>query len=173
MAAVVETHELKRSFGPEVALAGLSFGVEPGEGVALARALLHDPEVLFLDEPTAGLDPEATRDVLDLLAGLAAERGRTVLLCTHFLAEAGRLCQRMAILHRGKLRAFGRPDELAAELWRGTPVELDLGAAADERTVAALRTGRGVVSADPTASGARVCLEDRSALPPLVAMLVH
>ena len=61
----------------------------------------------------------------------------------------------MAILHRGQLRAFGRPDELAAELWRGTPVELDLGSAADERTLAALRTGRGVVSADPTASGAR------------------
>src|SRR5207237_2294584 len=89
--------------------------------VALARALLHDPEVLFLDEPTAGLDPEATRDVLDLLAGLASEQGRTVLLCTHFLAEAGRLCQRMAVLDRGRLRAFGKPDELAAGLWRGTP----------------------------------------------------
>ncbi|MBV9283791.1 MAG: ABC transporter ATP-binding protein, partial [Acidimicrobiia bacterium] len=77
--------------------------------VALARALLHEPEILFLDEPTAGLDPEATRDVLDLLATLAAEHGRTVLLCTHFLGEAGRLCQRMAVLHRGRLRAFGRP----------------------------------------------------------------
>src|SRR5207302_2314102 len=99
--------------------------------VALARALLHDPEILFLDEPTAGLDPEATRDVLDLLASLAAEHGRTVLLCTHFLGEAGRLCQRMAVLHRGRLRAFGRPDDLAARIWRGVPVELDLGAPAD------------------------------------------
>src|SRR5436309_3610207 len=116
--------------------------------VALARARLHDPEVLFLDEPTAGLDPEATRDVLDLLAGLAAERGRTVLFCTHFLGEAGRLCQRMAILHRGRLRAFGRPDELARDIWRGVPVELDLGAAADERTIAALRSARGVMAAE-------------------------
>src|SRR5438270_6637551 len=141
--------------------------------VALARALLHDPEVLFLDEPTAGLDPEATRDVLDLLASLAADRGRTVLLCTHFLGEAGRLCGRMAVLHRGRLRAFGRPDELAARLWRGVPVELDLGAAADERTLAALRVGRGVLSAEATTNGARVQLEERAALPPLVATLVQ
>ena len=141
--------------------------------VALARALLRDPDVLFLDEPTAGLDPEATRDVLDLLANLAAEQGRTVLLCTHFLGEAGRLCQRMAVLHRGRLRAFGRPDDLAAELWRGVPVELDLGAPADERTLTAMRAGRGVINADATPNGANVRLEERAALPPLVATLVH
>jgi ABC-2 type transport system ATP-binding protein len=141
--------------------------------VALARALLHQPEILFLDEPTAGLDPEATRDVLDLLASLAAEQGRTVLLCTHFLAEAGRLCQRMAVLHRGRLRAFGRPDDLAANIWRGVPVELDLGAPADERTLAALRNGRGVISAKATAIGARVDVEERAAMPSLVATLVQ
>jgi ABC-2 type transport system ATP-binding protein len=141
--------------------------------VALARALLHQPEILFLDEPTAGLDPEATRDVLDLLATLAAEHGRTVLLCTHFLAEAGRLCQRMAVLDRGRLRAFGRPDDLAASLWNGTPVELDLGASADERTLAAIRNSRGVISAVSTPSGARVEVEERAALPPLVATLVQ
>jgi ABC-2 type transport system ATP-binding protein len=141
--------------------------------VALARALLHEPEILFLDEPTAGLDPEATRDVLDLLATLAAEHGRTVLLCTHFLGEAGRLCQRMAVLHRGRLRAFGRPDDLARSIWRGVPVELDLGAPADERTLAALRNGRGVLDANATATGARVEIEERTALPPLVASLVQ
>jgi ABC-2 type transport system ATP-binding protein len=141
--------------------------------VALARALLHQPDILFLDEPTAGLDPEATRDVLDLLATLAADQGRTVLLCTHFLGEAGRLCQRMAVLHRGRLRAFGRPDDLAARIWRGVPVELDLGAPADERTLAALRNGRGVLGAQPTPSGARVDIEERAALPALVATLVQ
>ena len=57
--------------------------------LALARALLHDPEVLFLDEPTSGLDPAATRDVIDLIGALATEHGRTVVLCTHFLGEAG------------------------------------------------------------------------------------
>ncbi|MBV8161408.1 MAG: ABC transporter ATP-binding protein [Acidimicrobiia bacterium] len=141
--------------------------------VALARALLHEPDILFLDEPTAGLDPEATRDVLDLLATLAAEHGRTVLLCTHFLGEAGRLCRRMAVLHRGRLRAFGRPDDLAARIWRGVPVELDLGAPADERTLGALRGGRGVIAAQPTPAGARVDIEERAALPPLVASLVQ
>jgi hypothetical protein len=79
----------------------------------------------------------------------------------------------MAVLHRGRLRAFGRPDELAARLWRGVPVELDLGAAADERTLAALRAGRGVLSAEATSNGARVQLEERAALPPLVATLVQ
>ena len=141
--------------------------------VALARALLHEPEILFLDEPTAGLDPEATRDVLDLLASLAAEHGRTVLLCTHFLGEAGRLCQRMAVLHRGRLRAFGRPDDLAKSIWRGVPVELDLGAPADERTLAAIRQRRGVLTATATPTGARVEIEERGALPPLVATLVQ
>jgi len=141
--------------------------------VALARALLHEPEILFLDEPTAGLDPEATRDVLDLLASLAAEHGRTVLLCTHFLGEAGRLCQRMAVLHRGRLRAFGRPDDLAARIWRGVPVELDLGAPADERTLAAIRNGRGVLTAASSPTGARIEVEERAAIPPLVATLVQ
>ena len=87
--------------------------------LALARALLHDPEVLFLDEPTSGLDPTATRDVIDLIGSLATEHGRTVVLATHFLGEAGRLADRMAVLHRGRLHAFGRPDEIAADLWHG------------------------------------------------------
>src|SRR5205085_4247337 len=87
--------------------------------LGLARALLHDPEVLFLDEPTSGLDPAATRDVVDLIGSLATEHGRTIIVCTHFLGEAGRLAHRMAVLNRGRLRAFGRPEELAATRWGG------------------------------------------------------
>src|SRR4026207_230363 len=96
-------------------------GPSPGrrKRLALARALLHDPQVLFLDEPTSGLDPAATRDVIDLIGSLATEHGRTVVLCTHFLGEAGRRANRMAVLHHGRLRACGRPDDLAAELWDG------------------------------------------------------
>ncbi len=100
--------------------------------VALGRALLHDPDVLFLDEPTSGLDPEATRDVIDLIGSLATEHGRTVVLCTHFLGEAGRLAHRMAVLDQGRLLAFGTPAELAGSIWKGLDVGLDLGAAADE-----------------------------------------
>jgi len=140
--------------------------------LALARALLHDPEVLFLDEPTSGLDPAATRDVIDLLASLAAEHGRTVILCTHFLGEAGRLAHRMAVLHHGQLHAYGRPDELAARLWDGVDADLDLGAPADERTVALLVELDGVQAAEATGDGLRVRVDDREAMAAVVAMLV-
>jgi ABC-2 type transport system ATP-binding protein len=77
---------------------------------ALARALLGDPEVLFLDEPTAGLDPVATREVHELIDGLR-KRGVTTFLTTHRLDEAERLCDRVAILNTS-LRTIGRPGEL-------------------------------------------------------------
>jgi hypothetical protein len=79
----------------------------------------------------------------------------------------------MAVLHRGHLRAFGRPDDLAAQLWKGVPVDLDLGSPADERTLAALRNGRGVIGAQPMPTGARVDVVERAALPALVATLVQ
>jgi ABC-2 type transport system ATP-binding protein len=139
--------------------------------LALARALLHDPEVLFLDEPTSGLDPASTRDVIELIGSLAAE-GRTVVLCTHFLGEAGRLAHRMAVLHRGRLRAFGKPEELAATLWDGLAADLDLGAGADERTLAAIVAIDGVLAAAASPTGAAVRVRDRTALAGIVAALV-
>ncbi len=140
--------------------------------LALARALLHDPEVLFLDEPTSGLDPAATRDVIDLIGSLATERGRTVVLCTHFLGEAGRLAHQMAVLHHGRLHAFGRPDDLAAQLWDGLDADLDLGAPADDRTLATLVSIDGVQAADVTPGGVRVRVHDRETMAAVVAMLV-
>jgi ABC-2 type transport system ATP-binding protein len=86
--------------------------------VALARALLSDPLVLFLDEPTAGLDPVATRDVHELIDGLR-ERGVTIFLTTHRLEEAERLCDRVAILNT-TLRTIGRPGELRDQLFAKT-----------------------------------------------------
>ncbi len=83
--------------------------------VALARALLNDPAVLFLDEPTAGLDPVASREVHELIASLR-ERGVTIFLTTHRLEEAERLCHRVAILNT-RLRLIGRPDELRQRLF--------------------------------------------------------
>lgn len=83
--------------------------------VAVARALLSDPEVLFLDEPTAGLDPAASRDVHELIAALG-RRGVTIFLTTHRLEEAEKLCDRVAILNT-TLRTIGRPDQLRDELF--------------------------------------------------------
>jgi len=140
--------------------------------LALARALLHDPEVLFLDEPTSGLDPTATRDVLELIGSLATEHGRTVIVCTHFLGEAGRLAHRMAVLHRGRLQAFGRPDELASELWTGLEAELDLGAPIDERALALVQAVDGVAGATPSVDGVHVRVRDRDVVAVVVATLV-
>jgi ABC-2 type transport system ATP-binding protein len=140
--------------------------------VALARSLLHNPEVLFLDEPTSGLDPTATREVIGHMAALAREQGRTIMLCTHFLAEASRLCRRVAILQHGRLVAFGRPADLAASLWPGVAVDLELGAAPDERALAAVRALPGVLSAESLAGGARVWVHERDVLARVVASLV-
>jgi ABC-2 type transport system ATP-binding protein len=86
--------------------------------VALARTLLSDPEVLFLDEPTAGLDPVAFREIHELIDGLR-HRGVTIFLTTHRLEEAERLCDRVAILNT-TLRTIGRPDELRDRMFART-----------------------------------------------------
>lgn len=139
--------------------------------VALARALVSDPELLFLDEPTSGLDPAATADVLELIATLTRQRGRTVVLCTHFLAEAGQLADEMAILDRGQLVTAGRPTDLAASLWPGIEVDLDIGEPADGPTVARLHRLPGVSAVAVTAIGATVTIGARADIPRIVAAL--
>jgi ABC-2 type transport system ATP-binding protein len=141
--------------------------------LALARALLHDPEVLFLDEPTSGLDPSATRDVIDLIGSLATEHGRTIVLCTHFLGEAGRLADRMAVLHRGVLHAFGRPEEIAADLWDGVDADVDLGAPISADDGATLERLPGVLRVASMPGGALVRLERREDVPTVVRALVE
>ena len=91
----------------------------------IAMALVHDPAVLFLDEPTTGLDPEVRADMWSEIGRLAAERGKSVLLTTHYLEEADQLAERIAIVDRGKVVAEGTPDELKREL-RGDAIHVDL-----------------------------------------------
>lgn len=167
--------ELLERFGmahrADVRVQGFSTGQR--KRVALARALLHDPELLFLDEPTSGLDPVATRDVIDLIGSLAAEQGRTVVLCTHFLGEAGRLASRMAVLFGGKLHAFGTPAELAGELWSGTEVRIDLGRTADVSLLDTLGGVPEVLQAVPIERGVLARIAARDAVPALVAACVR
>jgi ABC-2 type transport system ATP-binding protein len=167
------TDEVLERFGMADRADDLTQGFSTGQRkrVALARALLHEPELLFLDEPTSGLDPAGTRDVIDLIGRLAAE-GRTIVLATHFLGEAGRLADRMAVLHRGRLRAFGRPSDLAADLWAAATADLDAGRPLDADELAALATVPGVLHAERTAAGGRAHLRDRSVVPSVVAALV-
>jgi len=80
--------------------------------LAVARTLLHRPQLVFLDEPTAGLDPVAASALRDDLAGLAAREGTTIFLTTHNLTEAERLCHQVGVLKKGRLMATGTPGEL-------------------------------------------------------------
>jgi ABC-2 type transport system ATP-binding protein len=91
--------------------------------LSIACALVHDPEVLFLDEPTSGLDPQARRNLWDVLRSINAE-GRTVVLTTHYLDEAEVLCDRVAIVDRGRLLQLGAPAELVRGL--DSPVRISI-----------------------------------------------
>jgi len=83
--------------------------------LAMACALVSDPELLFLDEPTTGLDPQARRHLWDLVDGLK-QAGRTIILTTHYMEEAERLCDRVAIMDHGKIIALGTPQQLIASV---------------------------------------------------------
>ena len=90
----------------------------------IARGLLHDPEVLFLDEPTIGLDPVGAREVRETVAGLR-EQGKTVLLTTHYMYEADELCKRVAVIAGGRIVAEGTPAELKARVLDRTIIEIE------------------------------------------------
>jgi ABC-2 type transport system ATP-binding protein len=83
----------------------------------IARALLHEPRVLFLDEPTRGLDPHVARDIRAFIAELG-DQGVTVFLTTHYMEEADRLCDRVAIVDRGRIVALNSPARLKADMLR-------------------------------------------------------
>jgi ABC-2 type transport system ATP-binding protein len=105
-------------------VAGYSKGMK--QRLALARALLHKPELLFLDEATSGLDPIAAHHVNDLIERMARRENRTVFLCTHNLVEAQKLCDRVAVLEHGQLVALGTPAELTRQYVRRLDVEIEV-----------------------------------------------
>jgi ABC-2 type transport system ATP-binding protein len=115
----------------------LSHGMK--QRVAIARTLLHDPEVLILDEPANGLDPQARIEMRQVLLDLAA-RGKTLLVTSHILPELARICHRVAIITRGRLRAIGTLAEITRQLHQLRPMEILLtGAEHIDRVVGIVR----------------------------------
>jgi ABC-2 type transport system ATP-binding protein len=135
----------------------------------IARALVSRPRVLFLDEPTVGLDPRIRHELLDVIAGLRTREEMTIVLTTHYLDEAQRLCDRVAIIHEGAIAALDSPVALLAGLGREI-LEFRVGGSPDA-ALAALRERR-VAGADAFAVGARVTvpLHEHSATDALAAI---
>jgi ABC-2 type transport system ATP-binding protein len=128
----------------------------------IARALVSQPRVMFLDEPTVGLDPRIRHELLDVIAGLRSAHDMTILLTTHYLDEAQRLCDRVAIIHLGRIVALDTPARLLAGL--GSEI-LELRVDGDGDTALASLRGRGIATADAFAIGSTltIALEGRSA----------
>ena len=152
-------------------VAGFSRGMK--QRLALARALVHRPEVLFLDEPTAALDPVAARDVHLLIRAFAAEEQRTVVITTHNLVEAQRLCHRVVILRQGRSIAVGTPAELSQQLSGAGQVEIEVGARQVEQAAAVARAAAHDAQVELDGDVLRVGGLGRESLPALVAELVR
>jgi ABC-2 type transport system ATP-binding protein len=110
----------------------------------IARGLLHDPPVVFLDEPTIGLDPVGARELRATIASLA-DAGKTILLTTHYMFEADALCDRIAVINRGEIVAHGTPAELKRDVAEGAVVEVEVFGVPDG-TVERVRDLNGVTS---------------------------
>ncbi len=135
--------------------------------LAIARALLHDPAVVFLDEPTAALDPEAAYVVREAIEALRRS-GRTIVLATHNLDEADRLCDRVAFVRGGLLRVDS-PAGLRGSLG-GHGLEVGLAAAASDAAIAAIRSVPGVLGVEAVEAGRRLVISaaDPAAVTPVV-----
>jgi ABC-2 type transport system ATP-binding protein len=162
----VPVREKRRRIGEMLELVGLqgrererveTYSRGMRQRLHIARGLLHDPEILFLDEPTIGLDPVGAREVRETIAGLG-QQGKTVLLTTHYMYEADELCQRIAVIADGLFVATGTPAELKARVVDRTVIEIETFGIADA-VLDRLRTIPGVASvASETRDQAEVLL---------------
>lgn len=140
--------------------------------LALARALIHKPPLLFLDEPTSGLDPEAAQHVNDLIADLTNQNGQTVVLATHNLTEAQRLCDRVAVLNKGKILALGSLKDLSQKLWPVTWVDIKLHKTPSMNLSELIKDLRGVIQASIENDSLSVQVEKEELIPDVVRYLV-
>ncbi|HEX7335661.1 MAG TPA: ABC transporter ATP-binding protein [Gemmatimonadales bacterium] len=152
--AIIEMVQLQEKARSRVG--GLSGGQK--QRLALACALVGDPQLLFLDEPTTGLDPQSRRQLWGLIEGFRSA-GRTILLTTHYMEEAERLCDRVAIVDHGRMIALGTPRELIANLRAEHVLEFAL-AGDDAGDAAAFRQIEGVCAASHTNGTYRLQVEE-------------
>jgi ABC-2 type transport system ATP-binding protein len=137
--------------------------------LSIARALMHEPEVLFLDEPSVGLDPQTRILLWDLIRSYHAE-GHTIVLTTHNMDEADQLCQRLAIVDHGRVIAMGTPEELKRSVPGGFLISLKFGGPVPESVAAAARAIAGVTEVRGHATDGLEVYADRGG--PLVPQLV-
>jgi len=143
--------------------------------LAIARALVHDPPVLFLDEPTAGLDPESAKEIRDMIEELSQHEKCTILLCTHRLEDAERLCNRAMIINNGRSIIVGSPEELRNRIGSKSILEIRMRKLSQEiiETVKRLKQVR-EVNVDNSATGLIITLDDgESATPEVIRSIVH
>lgn len=143
--------------------------------LAIARAIVHKPPILFLDEPTAGLDPESSKDIRDLMERLSRREKHTILLCTHRLEDAERLCSRVMIINRGKSVIVGTPDELRDRIAGQHALQVTL-KKLNQKIIEAVREIKQVreVNVDNSASRLIITLDDvKSATPEVVRSVVY
>ena len=139
--------------------------------LAIARVLLHRPELVFLDEPTAGLDPVAAAGFREELATLVRQEGLTVFLTTHNLAEAEKLCHQVGVLRKGKLLAVGRPESLHAQA-DGLRIQV-VGRRFSPEVLASLRARPEVAGLETLNGKLIVTLVSAADTAPLVSLMVQ
>jgi ABC-2 type transport system ATP-binding protein len=139
--------------------------------LAIARSLLHNPALVFLDEPTAGLDPVAAATLRDDLAGLASRQGATIFLTTHNLAEAEKLCHMVAVVREGKLLAVGSPAELRSR-GGGQRAEIS-GRGFSDAVLATVRQHASVSQASLENGRLTLVLKEGAGVAPLVDLIVR
>jgi ABC-2 type transport system ATP-binding protein len=139
----------------------------------IARGLIHKPRVLFLDEPTIGLDPQSRRVIWDILRGLRDEGDLTISLTTHYLDEADMLCDRVAIVDRGTIVALGTPAELKARVPGSDTIELGLSAAPAPELLGRLQALPGVRALEPASEGLHIKADAGHTLLPRLLEALH
>jgi ABC-2 type transport system ATP-binding protein len=141
--------------------------------LSLAKALINEPELLFLDEPTVGLDPDVARRIREHIQRLHDEKGTTILLTTHNMREAEILCQQVAFLKEGTIKAHGRPQELKRELRLGDTILVHFQGSLSLSSVSLLQSIRGVYGLETGNSSCTIVVDDhKERLPQVLDVFV-